>query len=904
MLLATGTQIGRYEITSLIGSGGMGEVYLAKDSQLKRQVALKILKKTEHQDSHHRFRLEARAISALNHPNILSIYEFGQHRDLQFIVTEFVKGKTLRQIISEGKLTLKDAIEIALQVGNTFVAAHEEGIIHRDIKPENIMIRPDGYVKVLDFGLAKLNKTEDIFSETQNQSTVSLFYQTEPGLIVGTVCYMSPEQLRQQTVDERTDLWSLGVVLFEMITGRQPFIAGSVSEIIAAILERPAPLVSSILPEVPPELDYIVSKALSKDKKDRYQSAKEFIEDLQAFKESGLDKIPFASAAQQKKLSHQHRAADTAENHFPIITSQKSYKGWYGISIIGLLIIILGGWFYLSQEKSSNLSVSKQIRTKSLPTSGSAINAVLSPDGRFIAYVRDDNGAQSLRLRQVNENADSELIPPDYVDYRGIQFSNDSNNLFYTIFKGEPIGQLFKKPILGGTPQKIADDVDSSVSFSPDGNRFAFIRSKSHEGVEQVIVSNIDGTNMRVLSERHQPDRYSMGFRESLAWSPNGKTIACAAGRQDDSGERMNIVEIDLASGNERELIPQKWFRVGKVLWTKDGQELVFTAADFGSELYQIWRFSVSNRQIEKITSELNDYRNISVSANSKILLAVADDRISNLSVAPSKSPNQTTQIAGGNLEGLGGLTWTPDGKIIYVSTESGNRDIWLMNADGQNHQQLTFDKSSDDSPSISADGRYIAFVSLRAGVPHIWRINVDGSNPKQLTNKGGEAFPQIMPDGHAVIYSEKPLKIWKVLTENAGESEQLTEMPANWVTVSPDGSKFAGLTMKLGSPLQLSIFSFETGKLLNTFNLIDNVGTPDFPPMLRWSPDGRAIGYISTKDGVSNIIIQPLQGNKPIKLTDFSADRIFAFDWSKDGKKIAYARGSARNKLLLFEDF
>jgi serine/threonine protein kinase len=882
----------------------MGEVYLAKDNQLKRQVALKILKKTEHQDLHHRFRHEACAISALNHPNILSIYEFGQHQGLHFIITEFVKGKTLRQIISEGKLTLKDAIEIALQIGNTFVAAHEEGIIHRDIKPENIMIRPDGYVKVLDFGLAKLNKPEDIFSETQDQSTVSLFYQTEPGLIVGTICYMSPEQLRQQTADERTDLWSLGVVLFEMITGRLPF-AGSVSEIIAAILERPVPLVSSILPEASPELDYIVSKALSKDKKDRYQSAKEFIEDLQAFKESRIDKLSFASAARQKKLSHQRRAAITAENPFPITTSQKPYKRWYGVSIIGLLFIILGSWFYLTQEKSSNLSVSKHVRTKSLPTSGSAINAVLSPDGRFIAYVRDDNGAQSLRLRQVNENADSELIPADFVDYSGIQFSNDSNNLFYTIFKGSPIGQLFKKPILGGTPQKIAEDVDSSVSFSPDGNQFAFIRSKSHEGVEQVIVSNIDGSNMRVLSERRQPDRYSMVFRESLAWSPDGKTIACAAGRQDDSGERMTVVGIDLANGNERELIPQKWFRVGKVLWTKDGQELVFTAADFGSELYQIWRFSVSNRQIEKITSELNDYRNISVSANSKILLAVADDRISNLYVAPSKSPNQTTQIAGGNLEGLGGLTWTPDGKIIYVSTESGNRDIWLMNADGQNHRQLTFDKSSDDSPSISADSRYIAFVSLRTGVPHIWRINVDGSNPIQLTNKGGEAFPQIMPDGSGVIYSGKPLKLWwKALAENGGEPQQLTEMPANWVTVSPNGSKFAGLTMKPGSPMQLSVFSFETGKLLNTFNLIDNVGTPDFPPMLRWSPNGRAIGYISTKDGISNIIIQPLQGNKPIKLTDFSADRIFAFDWSKDGKKIAYARGSARNKLLLFEDF
>jgi serine/threonine protein kinase/Tol biopolymer transport system component len=903
MSFTEGKQIGRYEIISLLGSGGMGEVYLAKDNQLRRQVAVKILKKTEDPDRFRRFRQEARAASALNHPNILSIYEFGQHEDFHFIVTELVRGETLRRIISEGKLNLKRAVEIAIQVGNTLVVAHEAGIIHRDIKPENIMILPDGYVKVLDFGLAKLCGEEMILENPQD-STVSLL-QTKPGQIVGTVNYMSPEQLRGRNVDERADLWSLGVILFEMIAVRRPFTGESVNDVIAAILERPVPVLSEISPEIPCELENIISKGLAKNKEERYRNAKEFVSDLRAFKQL-LSGEASLNSQKAKTLYNKNRASAASFAAFSDLIFRNVRSRWFGVSIISVLIFIgLGGWFYLQNPFKQTARSPRQIKAKPVPTSGNVLNAVLSPDGRFIAYLQDDNGKQSLRLRQVNENADNVLIPAEAASYGGIQFSPDSNAIFYAIFKDSPTGQLYRKPILGGTAQKIIEDVDSAVAFSPDGKQFAFIRTKSHEGVDQVIVSDINGINPRTLSERKYPSRYSItGTRESLAWSPDGKTIASAAGIQDTSGEQMTIIEIDVAKGIEKKIISANWFRVGKIVWTKDGQDLIFTAADFGTELYQILRLSRSNGQIEKITTELNDYLNISITSDSKFLLAVADDRSCNLYIAPSTTPNQTTQIAGGNLEGMGGLTWTSDGKILYVSTESGNRDIWIMDDDGKNRRQLTFDKASDEYPSISVDGRYIAFTSLRTSVPHVWLMKPDGSSLEQLTDKGGEAFPQILPDGSAVFYTIKPLKIWKLST-GGGEPAQLTETPANWVAVSHDGSKIAGLTMSPGLPMRLSVFSAENGKILKTFDLVGEAGTPSFPPMLRWNPDGQAVGYISTENGVSNIMVQSLQDErKPKKLTDFSADRIFAFDWSKDGGKIAVARGTARNKLLLFEDF
>ncbi len=903
MSLVAGKLIGRYQIVALLGSGGMGEVYLAKDSQFPRHVALKVLKKTDDQDRLQRFRQEARAASALNHPNILSVYEFGQYEDFHFIVTEFVKGKTLRRTLSERRLPLQEVVEIAIQVGKALIVAHEAGVVHRDIKPENIMVLPDGYIKVLDFGLAKLTIPDELFSENLQESTVSVI-QTKPGLIIGTVNYMSPEQIRGQKVDSRSDVWSLGVVLFEILVGHRPFAGESVSDVIAAILERPIPSLSDISSEISPELENIIAKSLAKNTENRYQSAKDFTNDLQVFKEL-ISSETWRRLQKAKNLINQTDESALSLSDSESIPSHTNIKKRVLLAlIIGVLIFtVLGVWFYFNQNSTQN-SPPKTKKSRYLSTSGNVLNAVLSPDGTYYAYVQDENGKQSLRTRQINGNGESVLIQPDDVSYAGIQFSPDKDSIFYTVFKSST-GELYRIPTMGGKVQKITEDVDSAVTFSPDGKKFAFIRTKNHEGVDQIIVSNIDGSNPEVLYERNYPNHYSISsdVRESLAWSPDGKTIACAAGTRDDSGDKMTVVRIDVENHFESAVTPLNWFRVGKILWTKDGQDLIITAAEPGTDLYQILRLSLSDGQVkERITTELNDYLNISSSSDSKSLLAIADSRSCSLYTASSKNPNQTTQVAGGNLQGMGGLAWTPDGKILYVSTENGNRDIWIMDADGKYSYPLTTDKALDEYPSISANGKYISFVSSRTGTPHIWLMDADGSHPKLLTDKGGEAFPQIMPDGYSVIYTAKPLKVWTA-SIIGGDSAPLNNTPVNWIAASPDGLKFAGVPMDENG-FRLSIFSMTEDKEIKNFKFVGSIGSPSFPPMLRWMPDGKAIGYISTENGVSNIMIQPVDGGKPYKLTDFPVDRIFAFDWSKDGSKIAFARGKADNKILLFDNF
>src|SRR5438477_7250070 len=278
-----GKVIGRYRIESLIGIGGMGEVYLARDERLGRKVALKLLPEhlTADETQLSRFKTEARAASALNHPNILTVYEIGAEGNRQFIATEFIEGKTLRASLACGRINLRAALEIAVQVASALAAAHEAGVVHRDIKPENIMLRPDGYAKVLDFGIAKL--TERLASDLDEVGTTAVL-QTRPGLVLGTAHYMSPEQARGQKVDARSDIWSLGVVIYEMVGGSPPFRGETPSDCIASILKtEPSPL-SGVLPEVPLKLESIVQKALRKNRDERYPTIKEMLVDLRNLK--------------------------------------------------------------------------------------------------------------------------------------------------------------------------------------------------------------------------------------------------------------------------------------------------------------------------------------------------------------------------------------------------------------------------------------------------------------------------------------------------------------------------------------------------------------------------------------------------------------------------------------------
>lgn len=910
MILTNGTKINRYEIRKLLGAGGMGEVYAAYDIQMERMIALKILKKNDNKENLDRFRLEAKAVSALSHPNIVTVYDFGQFENYHYIVTELIEGETLREKISKKSLSLSEILDIAIQTANALTAAHRANIIHRDIKPENLMILPDGYVKVLDFGLAKLLTPDDAQNFNPELSTASLIH-TKAGMIIGTVNYMSPEQLRGQTdIDGRTDIWSLGIVLFEMITGQKPFQGKTVTDVIAAVIERSLPSLKKIAPNVTDEIENAVAVALKKDKKERWENAAGFANELKKCR-SFIDSATFFQNSQAYITAETAKSFATLENqaetaqpiNLPSVV-EKPKINWKIISVFSALFLLAAGGFFIFQYFAKNSDAPKQKNVKPLSANGNIVNAVISPDGKFVVYVQEEGGKNGLWLRQTDETGGRILIAPDFKSYSGLNFSPDSKSVYYSIFDKDGVGNLFKIPILSETSQVIAKNVDSSVSFSPDGSRIAFLSRNSEAGIDRIIIAETDGQDQRVVSEKKQPEFYLVPKRSGLAWSADGKKIICATGRRDADGEQMTISEIAVESGTEKNLISQKWDRIGKIIQTQEPNELILTA-DAGKGLYQIFRVSISENKAEKIGDDLSDYTNISLSINGNFLLAVKDDKTSNIYRAPNGNFAQSSLIEKSVSDGTHGLVFEPDGKIIYVSAENGSRDIWRMDADGINRQPLTFDKSSEDYPVVSANGKFIVFVSTRGGSSHIWRMDADGANRKQLTEQSGEVFPQIMPDGKTVIYSrnDRGFALWKISVEG-GEPQKLTDFEAHWAAISSDGKLIACLVRDKNLQIKLGIVSTESGKLLQSFKADKIDRSPEFPPVLRWTPDGKSVAFISTAAGISNILAQSLSGGEPQKLTDFSADRIFNFDWSKDGKQIVYSRGTIRHDIVLFENF
>lgn len=933
MILVEGTRLRSYEIRSLIGKGGMGEVYLAFDRKLRRQVALKVLsKKDSNPERLQRFKQEAISASSLNHPNIVTVYDFGQTRDIYYIVTEYIEGITLRKRLQKG-ISIAESLDIAIQIGKALSAAHSTGIIHRDIKPENVMLLPKEFLKVLDFGLAKLSNPPEILSNELNESTVSVF-ETQRGLLIGTISYMSPEQLCQQKVDERADIWSLGIILFEMITGRRPFEGSSTSEIIASILKQPLLFPDDFSLNFNPQLEAAIAAALAKEKEKRFQKIEDFVAVLTEIRQapnresgsklinSGTDNFIDNSAA-------------TKENRSDTITqaSEIIQPGFLRISrwwLTGLGIVMLSGlsfWFYnfysIGQTRSSVAPLNYESRL--LSDAGNIIKAAISPDGRNAAYVVEmADGSQSLKVGQLDflASASRELNPPSKIKYAGLTFSTDGNYIYYYSFGVDDsksdentTGVLYRRLYLSDTQsaQEILRDIDSPVTFSPDGSKFAYIQADWKEKRDKLIIATADGSEKDILLERKYPDFIATkDARESPVWSPDGEFIACPVGSKDQNNDSMSVVKVDLKTRREFQITAQKWKRVGRIVWINNGEEMLLTTADYSSDLYQIVRLSVKTGETQPFTKDFSDYTELSVTPDSKKLVAIQSERKSSLWIAQSNKIGLPERLTGNKYDALWGGTWTADGKLIYSSFENGARDLWTLGIDDKSRQQLTFDPEINDYPAVSPDGKYIVFVSNHSdsaagnAVSHIWRTNVNGTDLKQLTVGEGEFFPQITADGKWVVYvAGTGLKtLWKTPLEG-GEEIHLTEVLAHWVNVSPDGKMAACLTIKEGEQqFRLGIFSVETGVLLKDFTVQMGIASPSAPAVIRWMPDGKSIIYVITKGNVSNLWEQSLSGGDPKLLTDFTSDIIFWCDWSKDGKQLALSRGMVNSNMVSFWKF
>jgi serine/threonine protein kinase len=499
--LVEGRVLGHYKILSLLGAGGMGEVYLAQDSKLRRKVALKLLSVSFTKDDERvrRFEQEAHAASALNHPNILTVYDVDQVEGLHFIASEYIAGKTLRQHITEANLSLGEALDVAIQVAGALSAAHEQGIVHRDIKPENIMLRPDGYVKVLDFGLAKL--TEKRTTAASTQSPILAAVKTDTGAVMGTAHYMSPEQARGIAVDLRTDIFSLGIVIYEMVTGRVPFEGDTPSHVIVAILEKEPASLESHLPGSPAELQRIVSKALAKDREERYESVKDLLIDLKALRQ-GLE----SEAKVESVMAPVTRSRRKPER----VSEKKAIPLSRSIWLATLLALVIVGtaWLYF-HRKASEPTLPPMRVTPFTTFQGFEFGPSFSPDGRFIAFCwwgkKGDN--LDIYIQRIGSSGPPFRLTDDpAADFHPV-WSPDGSQIAFARFKSETDKANYIKPALGGPERKIYSSSvkafwggDKQMDWSPDGKFLVAPDRLSEGGPYHILLMSPETLERRQLT--------------------------------------------------------------------------------------------------------------------------------------------------------------------------------------------------------------------------------------------------------------------------------------------------------------------------------------------------------------------------------------------------------------------
>lgn len=868
----------------------MGVVYRAEDTSLGRFVALKFLPAEVAQDpaALERLRREARAASSLNHPNICAIYEIGEHDGEHFIAMELLEGQTLQNRIGGRPLPIDFLLELAIPLADALDAAHTKSIVHRDIKPGNIFVTARGQAKILDFGLAKKTQ-EKVAGGGAELPTVSLAEEqlTSPGAAVGTIAYMSPEQARGEDVDARSDLFSFAAVLYQMATGMPPFSGPTSAVIFEAILNRaPIPPLQTN-PKLPEKLIEIIHKGLEKDRELRYQHASEMRSDLKRLRrdtESG--RVSSATGEWDVGSGTQHRA------------SRFRRLALLAGGVAAFLLIAAGGAYWRSIKPPAPLSVTR------LTTSGSVQWAAISRDGKYLAYVDRKGDKQSLWVQQLTTGSATQLLPDAVATYGLVRFSPDNDSVYYTRSEVGAPRALYQISLLGGTPRKLLTPIGPKFALSPDGKWIARVRYDEHEQRSTLVTSALDGSDEKKLLDRGPPPK--SGLDGPPAWSPDGNLLAVSEYGYAKLG--YNLVVVPAAGGGteKRLSFAEPMNGVDSLEWLPDGSGLVSPAMSLASPGHsQLWEFSYPSGQVRRLTHDLFRYDEAGFTADSK-LLTLQGDLLSSIWVGSAAHPDDANPVTapGGHIVGIMGLTWVPDGRIVYFTNAVDKFDFMIMRADGSNSRTLPLE-GNKWFPEVCRDGHTLLYAGLpSAGVFRTIRTELDGSNRHELQpsgsdNDGGIGL-QCSPDLQWVVYQsslDKPARV----PLGGGQPVQLTEKPCTHPGISPDG-KWIACVDTGEAHARIAIVPFEGGNATRFLNLSATFDDNIAP--LRWTPDGRGIAYIDTRGDVSNLYVQPLSGGPPAPLTHFTLENIYYFAFSHDGKQIAMSRGTWTSDAVLITNF
>ncbi len=924
-----GEKLGRYEILRLIGTGGMGEVYLAKDKQLGRQVALKILLPEFKVDKNRvkRFMYEARAVSALNHPGIITIHEIDKVGSELFIATEFVDGETLRDKIERQELDLFASVGLAEQIADALAAAHRENIIHRDIKPENIMVRKDGIAKVLDFGLAK-----PLYSFESDSEHQDILVKTLPGLVIGSVRYMSPEQARGMETDGRTDIWSLGVVLYEMLTGKTPFDGKTVSDQLAALIHaEPEPLT-----EISPELDTIVGKCLCKDRDQRYQSMEQVASALRQFRQlnsiAGSSRsgemvktaaMPLHSTSENATLIHRTLSSDSTatvdEKQIPASGSKAKSRTGYVAAVALTTFILLGvaGWFLIPAFLNQAGPSFDSIRVSRLTDNGNARRASISPDGKLVVFASKQGAASRLSVRQVGTGTEFEIVPETVGEFAQPGFSPDGNFIYFVLISNG-VGTLSKVPSLGGDVVELQKDVDTRAVVSPDGKKLAFSRHDPNRGGDKVFTIDSDGKNLQFFT-----DTSKIGFEHisDLFWSSDGLLLNIAGHRADQYSTRMtSIVSVEVKGGKVVENWANKLFEEFK--WTPafgfqtmaNDVGLLFVGRRAADEAIQVWYIDNNQETVRAVTTDTSDYEAVAASFDGKTVVATKSDWNTRM-ISYDASGKKSTEIGPESRKTFGRrISQTSEGQLLVSARDGREMNIYAIDPESGDETRLTSGSGFNLDPVVSQSDHTIVFVSNRGDSYGLWKMEPNGVRPEQLTQPTGaiDTEPVFINGGRTIVFIRKMTngglsKLMKLPIEG-GEPKELLEMNSSSVfspRVSSDGKLLAFVTVEfqveeplIVSTIRIADIDGEKIKVRDGGISLNNEST------FSWSPSGNRLTVVRS-DSSDDIVEVALNGNSERPLTKVESGLIKGFAWSNDGSRLYMINGTPRNDLVLitYED-